>query len=122
MKLCGLFLLIGCSGMVAQDKGSWFEGPVGVKSVIAANGTMWAAAAVDAGSSWGQMEGNRLLAGRDGRFGAKGLGIKIGINGGVTAVTVVVATKYPRLRRAMFIVNGIMGGAQMGVAISNVAK
>ena len=122
MKLCGLLLLIGCSCLVAQDKVSWFDEPVGMKSVIVANGAMWAGAAVDAGSSCGQIEGNGLLAGRDGKFGAKGLGIKIGINGGVTVVTVVVAKKWPRSRRAMVVVNGIVGGAQMGAGISNLVR
>jgi hypothetical protein len=93
-----------------------------MKSVIVANGAMWAGAAVDAGSSCGQIEGNGLLAGRDGKFGAKGLGIKIWINGGVTVVTVVVAKKWPRLRRAMVVVNGIVGGAQMGAGISNLVR
>jgi hypothetical protein len=44
---------------------------------------MVAATSMDAGSSWGKLEGNSFLASSDGRFGAKGLSIKAGVAAGV---------------------------------------
>ena len=122
MKLCGLFLSVACFGLVAQDKVSWIDRPVGVKQVVAANGAMWDGAGLDVGTSWKQPERNGLLAGADGKFGVKGLGIKVGINGAVTVVTVIMAKKWPKTRRAMMLMNGVAGGVQGLAGVSNLAR
>lgn len=122
MNFCALFLLIGCLTLTAQDKVSKLDKPLGMKSAIVANGAMWAGAGLDIGTSWRQAEGNALLAGKDGRFGERGLVIKGGINLDVTVVTVVLAKKWPRTRRAMTMMNGISGGVQAIGGLSNLAK
>jgi hypothetical protein len=122
MNLCELFFVIGCLTLTAQDRASWLDKPVGMKSVMAANGAMWAGAGLDIGTSWRKPEGNGLLAGKDGRFGGRGLTIKGGINVAVTVATVVLSKKWPRTRRAMIIMNGIAGGVQGVCGLSNLAR
>ena len=122
MKRCGVVLLMSCFGLAAQEQGDWADRPVPMKRVILANGAMWAGAGLDIATSGRQPECNRLLAGTDGKFGARGVGIKVGINGAVTAVSLVLAKKWPRTRRAMILLNGVAGSVQGAAGVSNLAR
>lgn len=55
-----------------------------------------AATSLDAASSWGRMEANPILRSADGRFGAQGLSIKLGIFAGMELAKWKLARRYPR--------------------------
>jgi hypothetical protein len=63
-----------------------------------------AATSVDAGTSWGKLEGNSFLASSNGTFGAKGLGIKMGVAGAVI-VPQICFRKHKELRSFLIIGN-----------------
>jgi hypothetical protein len=63
-----------------------------------------AGTSLDAASSWGKMESNSLLASSNGTFGAKGLGIKVGIAAAVI-IPQICLRKHKELRGAFAIGN-----------------
>ena len=82
-------------------------------------GTLVAATAVDAASSWGGVELNPILAGADHRFSARGAAIK----GSVAAATILIQwailRHHPRAAKLFAIVNFGASGAYVGVAARN---
>ncbi len=79
---------------------------------------MAAGTGMDAATSWGKREGNSLLASSDGTFGAKGMGIKMGVAAGVILPQVLLRRhKYLKSKFAI----GNFGEAALfgGVAIHN---
>lgn len=74
---------------------------------IASIVTMSAASAADAKTSYGLYEMNPVLRSGDGRFGTKGIGIKVGITG---AVIVVEVLTRKRMRKAWTMGNFMLGG------------
>lgn len=71
---------------------------------MASMAALAAANMADAQSSWGKEEGNRVLAGGGGRFGAKGAALKGGINA-VWIVGQVMALRRNPAHRTITIVN-----------------
>ena len=80
----------------------------------------------DWATSWKQPEGNSLLVQSSGeysgRFYRSGTAIKFGIAAGVTAVSYVVACKWPKTRRYVGIFNLAMGAGFSAQAFRNVAE
>lgn len=86
---------------------------------------MWSAIALtaasfaDVRSSWGKQEANGLLRSSNGTFGAKGLGLKMGMVGGILFGQQMLVNKNPALAKAMTWTNYGMAGVKMGVAARN---
>jgi hypothetical protein len=86
---------------------------------------MWSTAAlvaasfVDAHSSMGKMEANGLLRSADGRFGARGMGIKMGMVGGILFSQYMIVKKNPGLAGTLGWANFGMAGVKLGVAARN---
>jgi len=78
-----------------------------------------ASEALDAASSYGMRELNPVLAGPDGRFGAKATAIKFGAIGGLMGAEYLVVRKYPRSAKVFTIVNWAAAGATASLAVHN---
>lgn len=76
------------------------------------------ATSADAATSWGRVELNPLLRSADGRFGARGLGLKLGLFGAVELVKWRLAKRYPRERWVRVLSLG-PAAAFGGVAVRN---
>jgi hypothetical protein len=89
----------------------------GVTAQLAGSFADWA-------TSWKQPEGNSLLAQSGGQYAGRfyrtGTAIKFGIAGGVTAVSYLVAWKWPKTRKYVGIFNLTMGGGFAAQAVRNV--
>ncbi len=79
---------------------------------------MAAGTGADAATSWHKKESNPLLASSDGTFGAKGIGIKAGVAGGVL-LPQILFHKNKDLRTAFTIGNLAQAGLFSGIAIHN---
>ena len=86
---------------------------------IASMVVMAAASGADAATSWGKLEGNGLLASPDGRFGAKGISIKVGIAAGVI-IPQILFRRHKDLRMAFSLGNFAQAALFSGIAIHNV--
>jgi len=73
-------------------------------------------AAADAASSWGRPELNPVLRDARGRFGTRGLVVKVSVTGGIAAVAHLVSRRHPRAASA---VNFAVGSAWHGAAARN---
>ena len=86
---------------------------------------MWSALALgaasfaDVTSSWGKLEANGLLRSSNGTFGAKGLGLKMGMMGGILYGQHLILKKNPALANAMTYTNFGMAGVKSAVAMRN---
>jgi len=86
---------------------------------------MWSAIALtaasfaDVSSSWGKMEANSLLRSSNGTFGAKGLGIKMGMVGGILVGQHFIAQKQPKLANALTFANYGLAATKIAVAARN---
>ena len=78
-----------------------------------------AASFADVHSSWGKRETNSLLRSADGTFGAKGMGIKIGIVSGIVLSQRALVSKSPAFTRPLTYANYGMAGLKFGVAAHN---
>ncbi|HEY7387951.1 MAG TPA: hypothetical protein VH640_05550 [Bryobacteraceae bacterium] len=85
---------------------------------IASMVAMAAASAMDAGTSWGKLESNSLLASPDGRFGVRGAGIKVGIAAGVI-IPQILLRRHKDLRMAFSVGNFAQTAVFGGIAIHN---
>lgn len=85
---------------------------------IASMIAMAAASGMDAGTSWGKLEGNSLLASPDGKFGAKGVSIKVGIAAGVI-IPQILLRRHKELRMAFSVGNFAQAAIFGGIAIHN---
>ena len=82
---------------------------------------VFASQALDVASSYGMREVNPMLAGSDGRFGAKGAGIKLGATAGLLGVEYLIVRKYPRSARVFTKVNWSVSIVTTGFAAHNFA-
>ena len=82
---------------------------------------VFASQALDVASSYGMRELNPMLAGSDGRFGAKGTGIKLGTTAGLMGVEYMIVRKYPRAARVFTKVNWSVSIVTAGFAVHNFA-
>lgn len=78
-----------------------------------------AASLVDVHSSWGKRESNPALQGPNGRFGARGMGIKLGIVGGMIVGQHFLVKSRPELANAVAWTNFGIAGVTTGVAARN---
>jgi hypothetical protein len=85
---------------------------------IASIFAMAAGTGADAATSWHKRESNGLLASSDGTFGAKGLGIKAGLAGGLL-LPQILFRKHKDLRTAFTVGNFAQAGMFTGIAIHN---
>jgi len=85
---------------------------------IASMVAMAAASGADAATSWGKVEGNGLLASQDGRFGAKGISIKMGIAAGVI-IPQILFRRHKDLRMAFSLGNFAQAALFSGIAVHN---
>lgn len=85
----------------------------------------WTAAALvagtvaDAASSYGHYEANPALRGPDGRFGAKGVGIKLGVAGGTLLLQRAILRRNPKAGSGLAIANLAGAGVFGSVAARN---
>ena len=82
---------------------------------------VFASQALDVASSYGMRERNPILAGSDGRFGAKGAGIKLGATAGLAGAEYLIVRKYPRSARILSKVNWSVSIVTTGFAVHNFA-
>jgi hypothetical protein len=75
--------------------------------------------AADSASSWGCFESHPLLRSPDGRFGGRGLGLKLSISGGGVLAAHLLARKYPKLEKPLTFVLGGSAAWLNGVALRN---
>jgi hypothetical protein len=87
---------------------------------IASIFAMAAGTGADAATSWHKRESNGLLASSDGNFGAKGLGIKAGLAGGLL-LPQILFRKHTDLRTAFTIGNFAQAGIFTGMAVHNLS-
>ena len=85
---------------------------------IASIFAMAAGTGADAATSWHKKESNGFLASSDGNFGAKGLGIKAGLAGGLL-LPQILFRKHTDLRTAFTVGNFAQAGIFTGIAIHN---
>lgn len=78
-----------------------------------------AAQSLDAASSYGMRELNPLLAGSNGGFGMKAMGIKFGAVGGFIAVESVMVRKHPRTAKLFTVLNWSAAGLTASFAAHN---
>jgi hypothetical protein len=74
---------------------------------------------LDASSSWGLRELNPTLAGADGRFGMKAVGIKFSVVGGLIGAEYLLVKKYPKSAKFFTVVNYTTAGITSGLAVHN---
>ena len=98
----------------AADQTSFIDG----KSALA---PVFASQALDVTSSYGMRELNPMLASSDGRFGAKGAGIKLGATAGLLGVEYLIVRKYPRAARVFTKINWSVSIVTTGFAAHNFA-
>jgi hypothetical protein len=79
-----------------------------------------AANAIDIGSSWGGRELTPFLRSPDGRFGARGTGIKLGMLAGIISTEVWLVRKYPNADVAATSANFAMSAMMGRVAAHNI--
>jgi hypothetical protein len=80
---------------------------------------LFASEALDAASSYGLREQNPLLAGSNGGFGMKAVGIKFGVVGALAGGEYFLVRKHPASAKFFTIVNWVTAGATSGLAIHN---
>jgi hypothetical protein len=108
--VCGFVLLaVLCSGAERPSKTLWWTS-VAVLS---------AASIADVRSSWGRTELNPVLRGPDGRFGARGLAVKLSATGAGTFLQWLVVRKRPSTARPLVVMNTALAGMFAGAAIHN---
>lgn len=109
----GLVLGVGCLGAESMAESSSTVIDHAIVQPDARGNLMWkmsvaalaTANTLDAASSWGKCEQNSVLAGEDGRFGAKGAFLKAGLAGGLVAAEWLITRKTNRYRKAFSILN-----------------
>ncbi len=82
---------------------------------------VFASQVLDVTSSYGMRELNPMLASPDGRFGAKGAGIKLGASAGLLGVEYLLVRKYPRSARVFTKINWSVSIVTTGFAAHNFA-
>ena len=80
---------------------------------------LFAAQTLDATSSYGMRELNPLLAGSNGGFGMKAVGIKFAAVGGFAAVETVLVRKHPHTAKLFTILNWTVAGVTSSFAVHN---
>ena len=78
-----------------------------------------AATSVDAHSSWGRVEANPVLAGRNGRFGSQGVALKALITGGVLSAQYMMMRNHPKAEKYGTWTNFVLAGALGSAAAYN---
>jgi hypothetical protein len=118
MKLLIGILLSGCllSGAEIKPHTKWRT--VLYRSSIVA---LTVANAVDIQSSWGGRELNPMLRSADGRFGARGAGIKVGMLAGMVTTEYFLVRKHPQAELAAGTVNLAMAAMMSRIAANNYA-
>jgi hypothetical protein len=76
---------------------------------------------LDVVSSYGMRELNPMLAGPDGRFGARGTGIKLGANAAILGIEYLIVRKHPRAARMFSRTNWSVSIVTTGFAAHNFA-
>jgi hypothetical protein len=82
---------------------------------------VFASQALDLASSYGMRELNPMLASADGRFGAKGAGLKLGASAGLLGVEYLIVRKYPQSARVFTKINWPVSIVTAGFAAHNFA-
>jgi hypothetical protein len=77
-----------------------------------------AGTSLDVASSWGKYEANPLLRSSDGRFGAKGLSLKLAITGAIL-VPQYMMRNNPTVRKLFTFTNFAQAGMYTGIAARN---
>ena len=78
-----------------------------------------AATAGDVATSYGKPEGNPLLRGPGGQFGARGVSIKLGIIGTALVVEKIIERRHPDAARPLAIVNAATAVGVAAIAVRN---
>ena len=82
---------------------------------------VFASQALDVTSSYGMRELNPMLASSDGRFGAKGAGIKLGSTAAMVGLEYWILRKHPRAARIFTKINWSVSIVTTGFAAHNFA-
>jgi hypothetical protein len=80
---------------------------------------VFASQTLDVTSSYGMRELNPMLASSDGRFGAKGAGIKLGSTAATVGLEYLILRKYPRAARVFTKINWSLSIVTTGFAAHN---
>ena len=76
---------------------------------------------MDVASSYNRLEVNPMLAGPNGRFGAKGVAVKVGVSGAILGAEYLVIRRYPGSSRIFAKLNWAAGFITIGVSAHNFA-
>jgi hypothetical protein len=98
----------------AEERHERIVNRVWIASMVA----LVAASGFDAGTSWGKLEANGLLASPDGTFGARGVSIKAGAAAAII-IPQILFRKHKELRTKFAFGNFAGAGVFTGVAIHN---
>jgi hypothetical protein len=104
MGKLSLLLLLSFGTLYAQDSPDIRTSPRVWKASLA---SLAIANVMDVQSSWGKYETNPMLAGANGRFGARGALLKLALQGSVVGVEYLITRGHPskRVYRLLTIVN-----------------
>jgi hypothetical protein len=83
-------------------------------------GVLAAVSIADASTSWNRMEANPLLQGPNGRFGTRGLSLKMALVGSALTAQLLLARNPSVSVRSMTVVNLSMSGLLAGAAAHNI--
>jgi hypothetical protein len=107
-------LTIETAARSAVDQAAYRRWKISLAPVIASQ-------TLDVASSFGRRELNPLLAGPDGRFGARGAGIKLGAVAGILGVEYLIVRHHPGAARVLSHINFSVSIATSGFAVHNFA-
>src|SRR5690349_14781730 len=121
MAKTALLMCICACALVAQEGSDGYSTPKGKKLWMWSLIALAAGNFADAQSSWGAPEANRLLASPQGRFGWRGVGIKVGLQAPLVGFQLWQAHKHPsdRMYKAYSITNFAVGAGFGAAAIHN---
>jgi hypothetical protein len=116
-----MFSIVALRAQSPPDKFSYVAAeskPHISKMWIASSLFLLAATSLDASSSWGKYEANPFLRSGDGRFGARGFSIKLGITGAMLAPQLLLRKNRTATKIFTF-TNFAQAGMYTGIAIHN---
>ena len=109
-----LLLLLALSLPAFPSETSWLWVHAGVATQIGGN-------FADIATSWQQPEATKWLA-TNGRFERQGITAKLSLSAGISAASYLIASKWPRSRKYVGIINLSIGGTWGAVATSNYTR
>ncbi len=119
--LIAALVFVTCMSPWLRAEEPWLTRPTPMSTVVLASVCMNGGNLADGLTSWKQPESTKWLA-TDGKFYRHGARNKMLVSGVVTGALMVVAWKWPRVRRIVIVFNLAMGATFYGAAANNIAR